>query len=340
MAIALERCLRLAHVWQWRWTWHRREGFRSCATGACSSSPTRRFFLRPDGSVECGCSTTPAVSEIAILLESLLRGGGAPSPGGLRYTIARALLDVEAPPFDSLDEFSRALMRFERGDRREIVRSLLSRADAVAASGEGGVPTDFVRTASEAEGGPVPTDRRRSLVTAADVRRVLREADRLRYEERVACTCGADTLHRRQWMVAASVLVAAGIGGGVVELAHRDSLLARGAESATVVTHADQARRAVPALAVSDAASERVPGASQSIQTVAASTSKPAAAKTARRPARRHPVHIARKGVASQSPANKAVAPAVQTATPRSEPSALGQFFRFKWLRNAFTQRE
>src|SRR5215208_6902766 len=53
-----------------------------------------------DGSVEClGCDATPGVSEIAMLLEQLLpRGGPERVPGGLRYTIARALLEVDAPP--------------------------------------------------------------------------------------------------------------------------------------------------------------------------------------------------------------------------------------------------
>src|SRR3954462_3863036 len=60
-------------------------------------------FLNDDGSVVCrSCGATPAISEMAIFLDSLLPGGSQRVPGGLRYTIARALLDVEAPPFDSL----------------------------------------------------------------------------------------------------------------------------------------------------------------------------------------------------------------------------------------------
>lgn len=84
--------------------------------------------LRSDGTVICTASaTTPAVSEIAILLEELL--AGAPKiPGGLRYAIGRALLDVEAPPFDSLGEFAHSLARFEEGDRREVLRALADRA--------------------------------------------------------------------------------------------------------------------------------------------------------------------------------------------------------------------
>ena len=56
-------------------------------------------FLNDDGSVVCrGCGATPAISEVAIFLDSLLPGAPQRIPGGLRYTIARALLDVEAPP--------------------------------------------------------------------------------------------------------------------------------------------------------------------------------------------------------------------------------------------------
>src|SRR5687767_13497480 len=49
-------------------------------------------FVNPDGSVVCrGCSITPAVSEIGILLDTMLRRT-TKVPGGLRYLIARALL--------------------------------------------------------------------------------------------------------------------------------------------------------------------------------------------------------------------------------------------------------
>jgi hypothetical protein len=52
-------------------------------------------------------------------------------PGGLRYAIARALLDVDAPPFDSLADFSATLGRFEQGDRRLVLRLLAHRAGLV-----------------------------------------------------------------------------------------------------------------------------------------------------------------------------------------------------------------
>ena len=79
-------------------------------------------------------AVTPAMSEIGRLLEELLPPGrGVPVPGGLRYAIARALLEVDAAPFDSVAALSTALMRFETGDRREIVRALYARA-AVAST--------------------------------------------------------------------------------------------------------------------------------------------------------------------------------------------------------------
>ena len=86
--------------------------------------------LNPDGSVSCrGCGTTPTLSEVGILLHSLLPAGSPSVPGSLRYTIACALLTVDMPPFDSLSDFSRDLGRHELGDRAEIVRGVLARAD-------------------------------------------------------------------------------------------------------------------------------------------------------------------------------------------------------------------
>lgn len=126
-------------------------------------------FLKSDGTVSCrGCGTTPGVSEVGIFLHALLREGAAKVPGGLRYTIARALLDVDVPPFDSLDDFSRDLARHERGGRTEIVRRLLRRA-----RGE--------RTAIAV----APFDRRRASTSpsATELRRALREAEVRLYEQ-------------------------------------------------------------------------------------------------------------------------------------------------------------
>src|SRR5262249_39373107 len=119
-----------------------------------------RVVLRDDGSVSCrGCDATPAVSEIARLLEALLPPAPARIPGGLRYTIARALLDVDVAPFDSLDELSETLARYERGPRDQIVIRLLQRFAAA---------TSVVPTAMR--------ERRRSA-QATELRRALREAE-------------------------------------------------------------------------------------------------------------------------------------------------------------------
>src|SRR5437763_1055456 len=82
-----------------------------------------------NGAVVCTSSAaTPAVSEVGVLLQALLPPGETRIPGGLRYAIGRALLEVEGPPFDTIEDFSRALARFEQGDRGEVVRTLVERA--------------------------------------------------------------------------------------------------------------------------------------------------------------------------------------------------------------------
>jgi hypothetical protein len=121
--------------------------------------------LGADGTVSCtGCGATPAISEVAIFLEALLPPGSPRVPGGLRYTIARALLEVDVAPFDSLDAFSAALVRYERGDRGEIVRRLVQRSESACAVAA------FMQA-----------DRRRPRATATELRRALREADACLY---------------------------------------------------------------------------------------------------------------------------------------------------------------
>jgi hypothetical protein len=124
-------------------------------------------FLRDDGSVVCcGCEATPAVSELGAFLEDLFPEGSR-MPGGLRYAIARAQLNVDVPPFDSLDEFSRDLSRHERGDRAAAVRRVLSRLDGDRALAP---PMRLV-------------ERRRSRTSASttSLRHELREADERLY---------------------------------------------------------------------------------------------------------------------------------------------------------------
>jgi hypothetical protein len=128
--------------------------------------------LGSDGSVVCSsCTTRPAVFEIAIFLEAMLpRGGPTPVPGALRYTMARAMLEVDAPPFDSIDELSAVLKRHEKGDRTVVLRELYARARAAAAS----------RVIA------FPGDRRRRGPQAAELRRQLRQADEELYGRLIA----------------------------------------------------------------------------------------------------------------------------------------------------------
>lgn len=111
-------------------------------------------FLGEDGAVVCrGSAATPAVFELALLLQALLPAGTAAVPSGLRYAIGRALFDVEGPPFDSLADFSQALGNYECGERAEVVRGMVRRA----------------------------VERRRNQASATELRRELRERDRQLY---------------------------------------------------------------------------------------------------------------------------------------------------------------
>jgi hypothetical protein len=131
--------------------------------------------LRADGSVTCGgYHVTPAVFEMAILLQTLLPPGSLQVPGGLRYAIARGLLEVDAPPFDSIEEFSRVLERFEQGHRREVVRALLARSTGARVALPFGRPRAV----------PASGDRRRTSPPPTVLRRELREADRRLWEQR------------------------------------------------------------------------------------------------------------------------------------------------------------
>jgi hypothetical protein len=118
--------------------------------------------LSSDGAVDCrACGSTLEISEIGALLEELLpRGRAKRVPGALRYSIARALQQVDAPPFASLGELSSALARHEHGERSDVLRQLYAR-------GVTGIK----------EAAALATDRRRSGPSVTDLRRQLREAD-------------------------------------------------------------------------------------------------------------------------------------------------------------------
>ena len=118
--------------------------------------------LGMEGSVACDAGIVrPTVAEIGMLLSEMLpREGTTRVPGALRYTIARALLDVDAPPFDSVAHLSGALARHEQGDRVAVLRDL------------------YARAASKPPKAVAPdVDRRRRTPSATMLRRRLREAD-------------------------------------------------------------------------------------------------------------------------------------------------------------------
>jgi len=138
-----------------------------------------RIRIGSDGTVACdGCAATPSVAELAILVQDLL--ARTPHvPGGLHYAIARALHEVDAPPFDSLEEFGATLARYAPARADEGLRRIVARCD-----------------------------RRRPANASADLRVYLREADRRLYEsqaKRVTPTAATPEPRRQGWMVAALV---------------------------------------------------------------------------------------------------------------------------------------
>jgi hypothetical protein len=147
------------------------------------------FQSTNSGAVFCtACEVTPAVSEIAILLEAMLPLGTR-VPGGLRYTIARAFLNVDVRPFDSVQEFSRALARFEHDDRDAVLRTLFERWQTVATSHEHEVAAVIPFKGAPAAV-PFKVERRHPIPSAiaTELRRELRKADLELYRIRAEST--------------------------------------------------------------------------------------------------------------------------------------------------------
>lgn len=161
---------------------------------------SENVLLDPDGTVFCsGCQTTPTVSELAIFLQGLLPRGTPGVNGSVRYTIARALHEVDAPPFDSLDDFMAALARYERGDSRAIIRGLVERV---------------VHTEA---GAALTVERRRQVPSVTDLRRQLRAADVRVYEQQLALDAlAAMTTERRRQKPPALVITVAAAGALVL----------------------------------------------------------------------------------------------------------------------------
>lgn len=197
------------------------EVIRSCRRPTAVGRPpfgppnAENILLDSRGTVSCpSCLATLAVSEAAILLDSLLPKGPGCVPGSLRYAVARALLDVDAPPFDSLDEFSHTLSRFQAHDSRQTILALARRTAMVTSLPD---PADEGRPAR-----PWGEERRRPTRSVSDLRRDLREADARLYGQTIAIdalsalTSPAPPPSRR-WPVAAAAVAAclALLGAGV-----------------------------------------------------------------------------------------------------------------------------
>lgn len=183
-------------------------------------------WLASDGSVVCrACATSPAVFEIAILLDAMLpRSGNVRVPGGLRYTIARALLEVEVSPFDSLNDFAAALARHAPEDRRAVLRDVYVHASRVRADGE-----------------DLRVERRTHGLSRTELRRQLREADEQlfralveRQQQRGPVAAEHVPLHRRELDVADVELVATPMVNGGGKLRPRSNGRRRWAVGGTV----------------------------------------------------------------------------------------------------------
>jgi len=203
-----------------------------------------------DGSVSGrGCATTPAVYELGILLHALVEGASR-VPGGLRYAIGRALLEVEAQPFDSLDEFSRGLERFEQGERSTIVRALFDRAQAVLPAAASPAP----QSTAVASSTPY-VERRRSGASPTELRRQLRDVDRRLFEQRLAAAAPASETGgpMSRWRRAP---IAAGLAAGLTLVAFGEYLHHRSAspsgtpEATAIARRAETAPSAAPAPSV------------------------------------------------------------------------------------------
>jgi hypothetical protein len=173
-------------------------------------------ILNPDGTVSCpGCGSRPAISEIAIFLDTMLPAGSPRVPGGVRYTIARALLEVDVAPFDSLDAFSASLARHERGDRAEVIKRLLKRSESACAAA----------AVAQAE-------RRRRQTNVSDLRRALREADARLYVQQHSSRAAQPSQPSAVRTVPA---IAACVGAGLMLIAAGE-FMQRGAPPKPMVT--------------------------------------------------------------------------------------------------------
>ena len=281
--------------------------------------------LNADGSVSCAaCGTTPAISEIAIFLDTLVPAGSPRVPGGLRYIIARGLLEVDVAPFDSLEAFSEALKRHERGARHEVVCRLLERAESACAG-------------ACALGG----DRRRGRATTTDLRRELRAAEALLYEQQAAAWTSiappppstARTAPAIAACVAAGLLLiaAGGLMFGWGQAAAKEPVLVPSAPSAYLkAMEAD-----VPAIRVS-ASEPALPPRAPTPRRAAVVQRAPRAPESTRPLPRVWPEPRERSDRSPAQPAARTPATIRKAREPRS---GVMDRLRLRWLRDKFVTK-
>jgi hypothetical protein len=237
-------------------------------------------FLDQAGTVTCaGCDARLAVSEIGVLLQQLLALDTGRVPGAVRYTVARAMLEVDAPPFDSLEDFSEALARYERGDRDAALGRLVQRAAAAHTS---------------LAAAPLAADRRRGVSDVAELRRQLRDADARVYDQQRALDAlGAMAAIPPAARGPRRLAVGAGIAAGLVLIGAGETMRLRTPADIVLVPSHTVATSSAPRVEVLPAVTE--PAATtmvvnpprksepQAMQTASPAPSAQAAPKVSRR---------------------------------------------------------
>jgi hypothetical protein len=290
------------------------------------------------GTVTCRtCAVKPAVSEIGILLEAMV--SGTRLPGGLRYTIARALLNVDAPPFDSIEELSSVLARFERHDRDSVLRDLVQRA---AAMGDAAAPAAVIpfKPASPAR---IRPERRRPMpaVVAAELRRDLQRADMERYRRQAAAARPdlRGALRRQKRPIRA---IMSGLGTGILLIASGEFMTvgpSAGRDEPLPVITAPAPRLPEPA------AGHLPPAHFIGMHEAGAGEARSGSAARASRaaPSRSTAILPASRSVRMVESQSKARAP--YTASPdrggrKTRSNGVLARFRLQWIRTIFTYRD
>jgi hypothetical protein len=279
-------------------------------------------FLEADGSVVCcSCRVTPAVSEIGIFLEQLLAHGSPRVPGALRYTLARALMNVDVPPFDSVDELSRDLSRHERGSRADIVRRALARAHGSRAL----VVTPVV-------------ERRRHGRAVTTLRRELREADVRLYQQNAEkrldpavidlVAVGPAISHGRRLSAASAACLAAGLSligaGELMHLRSKPTVIPQ-----VALTPAPRAVSDEPRLPSPQAIASAETGRERGIITVR---------EVVRTPNPLRPSRVAARSLVAKPIVRPPAASTRRPSTTSRRPSrGVLDRLRLGWLRHAFT---